>query len=80
MKAMPPFRINEVSASFGAPDYMQIDGKIFACHVYLIGKSQNRQENLGNSCRPFGAHLFFHLYPGLTAGPSHCRPFGPQNV
>jgi hypothetical protein len=36
MKALPPLRINEVFASFGAPDYMQIDGKIFVCHVYLI--------------------------------------------
>ncbi len=29
-------------------------------------------------CRAFGTHLFFHPNPGLTAGPSHCRSFGPD--
>ena len=28
-------------------------------------------------CRAYGAHLSHHSDPGLTAGPSHCRPFGP---
>ena len=80
MKAMPPFWINEVSARFGAPDYMQIDGKIFACHAYLMGNVEIGQESLGTSCRAFGARFLRYWYPGLTAGPIHFRPFGPQNV
>jgi hypothetical protein len=29
-------------------------------------------------CRTFGAHLIHLAYPGLTAGPIECRPFGPD--
>jgi hypothetical protein len=29
-------------------------------------------------CRAFSAHWLVHLYPGLTAGPTILRPFGPQ--
>jgi hypothetical protein len=29
-------------------------------------------------CRAFGAHSVASLFPGLTAGPINCRPFGPQ--
>ena len=29
-------------------------------------------------CRAFGTHFSLHHYPGLTAGPSHCRSFGPR--
>jgi len=29
-------------------------------------------------CRTFGAHLILFAYPGLTAGPIDCRPFGPD--
>jgi len=28
--------------------------------------------------RAFGTHSFLHPNPGLTAGPSHCRSFGPD--
>ena len=29
-------------------------------------------------CRAFGTHSSLRLNPGLTAGPSHCRSFGPD--
>src|SRR5262245_14461970 len=45
-----------------------------------VSHSNSNGVSLGTAmCRTFGGHLKAIRYPGLTAGSTFCRPFGPKN-
>jgi hypothetical protein len=43
-----------------------------------IGRALKARHYCSFKCRAFGAPSLGNPYPGLTAGPTHCRPFGPE--
>ncbi len=78
MKTMVPLRIQEASPSFGAPNHRKVYAKIFPGHTpsnWIMGEMA---EGISvKSAAPLALDFHEPDYPGLTAGPTHCRPFGP---
>ena len=79
MKAMVPSGIQKSSPSFGAPDQVDIYREIISCHTLTNGIAGKLVEKIsGESAAPLALKSIETAHPGLTAGPIHWRPFGPQ--
>ena len=79
VEALPPLQVNGVPAPFGAPDHVKKYGKIFSCHILSNGPAPKMAEKISAICAAPSALVSFAIpNPGLTAGPSHFRPFGPH--
>jgi hypothetical protein len=47
-------------------------------NLLLDMSTEGAAQNKITECRAFSAHSLIHLFPGLAAGPTILRPFGPQ--
>ena len=77
-KTMAPLRINEASPPLGTRDNMEIYIEILPCHAlsnWIVCKLV-REISAGGAA-PSALDSDAQSHPGLTAGPRHCRAYGP---